>query len=164
MRTTSIKGFTLIEMLVYVSVLGLIMLLAVTTALSMARSYEELKVARSIEQGALTSMERMVRDIRAAEEATASGSTLTLTTTDLNDDPMTVIFYVQDGILKVIENGSYAGPLTASSTSVTSLSFDTLSTTTSKAVRIQMTMEASRGEISKTQSFYSTAVLRGYYR
>jgi Tfp pilus assembly protein PilW len=163
-------GFTLVETIVYVAMLALILLVVVNTVISISSSYASTKVYADIDQNAATAMERIVREIRGATSIDSTDSTLgsspgrlVLNTTDASGNPTTVDFYLNNGILKLNEGGSYTGPLTASTTDITTLEFQQLSSGISTAVRVAMTISATEGHYTAQENFYDTVILRNSY-
>jgi type II secretory pathway pseudopilin PulG len=167
MKTNHSQGFSLVEMLVYVSVLTIILLFVVSTLMSFTTSYRTLAALRATDHAAVDAMERMTRTIRGATAITALESSfatnsgvLTLVSTSGNNSTTTK-FYLDSGTLKQNVNGVYYGPLTASNAEVTNLTFYLLSTTTTSAIRIDMTIEGQSGTVTKTKQFHATIVAKG---
>ncbi|MCX6701944.1 MAG: prepilin-type N-terminal cleavage/methylation domain-containing protein [Candidatus Zambryskibacteria bacterium] len=164
------KGFSLVEMLLYISILTVILTVIANALYSLNRSYRVIQSAEIIESSAITSLDRMVREIRDASSVDNLQSTfntspgvLTLNTTDDSGANMTIQFFVSNQIVRVKENGVDIGPLTDFSTRVTNLVFRFITTAQSKALKIEMTIESGQGLNYKSKKFYSTAVLRGSY-
>src|SRR3989344_4982017 len=70
------SGFSLIELIIYASILALILIVMVHTMFGIGSSYVNLKVMRNAENSAAVAMERMTRDIRDAESINLGASTL----------------------------------------------------------------------------------------
>jgi type II secretory pathway pseudopilin PulG len=160
--THAMAGFTLIEMLIYIALLVVIFLLVINTVMSFTRSYRELSALRAADQGGSDALERIVREIRDATGVDTTQSVLGTTTGTLFlvNNATTTKFYLQNNTVHLTVNGTYVGPLTGSSTSVTSLIFYFLSTTTTEAVKIDMTVQGKSGQTTKTKNFHTTTVLR----
>ncbi len=165
------KGFTLVEMVVYAAVLGVLSVLAINSTFIMTQAYASLRVSRDLNQSATAVLERMTREIRAASGIDPSSVTgtnpsdLVLNTKDAGGAITTVEFYkdLTDNLIKVKEGGIAKGSLMTSSTQVNNFVVRTMSGTNSKAVKIELTITATRGTKSKTRNFYNTVVLRGSY-
>jgi prepilin-type N-terminal cleavage/methylation domain-containing protein len=164
------KGFSLIEMLIYVSIVSVFMVVVVQVVLGIVDQYSYLRLARNIENSATVSLDRLIREIRAAESIdmaqsifNANPGRLVLSKRLADGTLTTVDFYIATGTLNLKEGGAYSGPLTASTTSITNLIFGVLSTTTSKAIKIDMELTSTQKEITKTGIFHSTVVVRGTY-
>jgi len=161
------KGYSLVEMVIYISLLSVITIVLVNTVLSFTSSYKELAVLRAIDESAIDVMERLTREIR-------NSSGVDMVTSSFNSNPgfltLTTVsggvlstqrFYLDDGVVKVDIDGVYLGPLTLSSATITNLVFRKLDNTVSSAIKIEMTISATVGEITKARDFYSTVVMRG---
>jgi prepilin-type N-terminal cleavage/methylation domain-containing protein len=163
------QGFTLVEMVVYAAVLGVLAVVAINSMLIMTGAYANLRASRDLNASATAVLERITREIRTAY-AVDGASTLNVNPSDLILDTKnaggantTVEFYVENNLLKVKEGGVAQGSLTTSSTNVSNFVARSISGKNSKAVKIELTMTATRGTKSKTRNFYTTVVLRGSY-
>jgi len=161
------KGYSLLEMLIYISILTVIFILIVNTTISFTRSYRDLFVLRAIEHSAITSLERMTRDIRNSTSLdtvqSAFGTTpgtLVINQTIIGTTTVAK-FYVQSGVLKVDVGGAYVGPLTLSNVVVTNLTFTQLLSGNSSAVKIDLTLQGTSGQVVKSKKFHSTIILKG---
>ena len=158
------KGFSLIETIVYVAIFS-ILLASVSSATSLLfSSYQKTKVVRRIENSAILSMDRMVRDIRNASSVDAANSVFNVPygALSLVSGATTTKYYLSNGQIYVEENGNTLGPMTLSNVNVSSLVFNYISTGTSEAIRVRMTISGSLSMPAK--NFYDTAVLRGSYQ
>lgn len=170
MKHTPKQGFSLVEMLIYVALMALIAVALVNSIMTITRSYNQLRVRAAIDASAATAFNRMILEIRNAESIDVATSTfdtspgaLGLNSTDSSGNATTTRFYVASGRLRLIVGTADQGPLTASTTAITSLIFRRLSTTTSEAVKIEMQIDGQSGHATKTGTYYSTVVLRGSY-
>lgn len=165
-KKSSRKGFSLIEMLVYLALLALILVALVNMILSMNKAYGYLKYSRHLQTSGVDALDRMVRDIRNAQSVNTGESTLdaspgvlTLNTTTSTSSAQTLKFYISGGALHINQDGGDLGLLTLPDTTVTNLIFRKMSTGISEAVKIEMTITAG----THTGNFYSTAILRDSY-
>ena len=165
MKKENTKGFSLIEMVVYVSILAIVFVVVINTLLIISRSYSSIKVSLDINNSATVSVERIIGEIRKANSVNLIQSTfdsnpgrLVLNTTDDAGALLIVDFYLENNTLKLKEGGLFSGDLT-SDVDVTNLVFRRITNETSEAVKIEM--ELSNG--NKNKVFYNTAVLRGSY-
>lgn len=161
------QGYSLVETIVYVSILSVFFVIIINSVLSFTKPYREILILRSIERTGLDSMERITREIRSASSVDLVNSTLgsspgvlALTST-YNGISTTTRFYIDNGTLKMDINGSYQGPLSTPNTSVTNLVFRRLTNSVSTAVKVDMTVESSVGSTTKTKKYYSTVILKG---
>ena len=73
----------------------------------------------------------------------------------------TTRFYLKNNVLQVDLNGVYSGPLTLAQVSVTNLTFNRLVSTSSEAVKIDMTLKYVYGSITRQKNYQTTVVLKG---
>ncbi len=165
---TKNRGYSLVEMVIYIAILSFIALIVIEMLLSLTTSYRLVTALRVTEQSGIDSMERMTRDIRQAASVDTGNSTLgtspgvlTLQSNLNGVLSTTTKFYVQSGVLKVDVNGSYVGPLSLSSTQVTGLTFHYLDEGTSTAVKIDLTISAAVGTTTRVKNYHNTIILRG---
>ena len=161
------KGFSLIEMIIYISIVTVTFVIVVNTILSFTHSYRSLTALRLVEHTGVDAMERMSRDIRFAGIVDTANSTLgsspgvlTIVST-VSGVVTTTKFYLQNDVVKVDVNGVYVGPLTISNTTVTSLLFTRLTNSVSSAVKVDMTVSATVSDVTKTNTYHSTIILKG---
>jgi prepilin-type N-terminal cleavage/methylation domain-containing protein len=155
------RGFSLFEMLIYISILSIIFLVVVNTTLSFTSSYRTLSALRSADHAAIDSFELMTRDIRSATTIGSITSGSVYITATENGNSTTTQFYLSNGAVQMNVNGAYYGPLSASNANVTSLTFTQMSTTSASAIKIDMTVQGISGSVTETKNFHSTVVLRG---
>ena len=166
----SISGLSLVEMLFYVAILSFALLAAMQTLIVVTRSYGTLKNAERVEQEAAISLDRLVREIRDANGIDDAGSVfsthpgkLFLHSTTASGTPKTVEFSLEDGHLKLKENGATVGFLTSSQTNISNLIFRKITTARSQGVKVEMTMRSGTTTALRVENFYATAVLRDSY-
>lgn len=169
-KSSAEKGFSLVEMLIYIFILTIILAVVTNSIYSLSKSYRSIRSADTLEASAMSSLDRIVREIHDATSVDTALSTLDtspgvlmLNTTDEAGVATTIKFLVTSQALRVQEAGVDVGPLTDSSARVTSLIFRSITTAQSKAVKVEMTIESGVGSSYKSRNFYSTAVLRGSY-
>ncbi len=163
------RGFTLVEMIIYIAFFAVLSVLAVNAMIVVMRSFYTLRLTQSVNQSATVALERLSREIRNAYDIDATQSTfgtspgrLTLKTKDAVGANTTMEFYVDAGSqLKLKEGSVEKGALVAKSVTLTNLVFYSISTTNSKAVKVEMTLHDSRATTTQAVKFYDTIVLRG---
>jgi Tfp pilus assembly protein FimT len=167
LRTT---GVSLVEMLVYVALLTSVTTVVINGMITMSSTYNSLRLSKNVTTSATTALSRMVYEIRQAQSIDTTQSTfvtspgqLTLNTTPASSASTTVKFYVQNGVLRVATGGVDEGQITLSNTTVTNLVFNQIQNSISKAVKISLTLQSTVGSKTKTETFYTTAVLRNIY-
>jgi prepilin-type N-terminal cleavage/methylation domain-containing protein len=164
------KGFSLVEMIVYVVILGFLILVLINTLQSVMVTYRHVRIQRAIETSAFTALERMTKEIRNGISVDTSNSTfnnsngsLTISTKSPTEITKTVHVYIDQGVLKISENGTYVGQLTASSTTVTDFTLIRIIGEETEAIKMSLTLQAGTGAYLKRENFYTTTVMRGTY-
>ncbi|MEK7647295.1 MAG: hypothetical protein AAB378_02905 [Patescibacteria group bacterium] len=165
-------GFTLVEMVIYAAILAVISVLVVNTILMMVRSIGFFRSVRDINSSAEISMERMVREVRLAASIDVADSVLgsspgrlTLNTIDLvTEIPQKITFLIDSGKISLQYDGEAVRALTSDAVTVSRLVFTEIANSTSTpAVRVEMSFQAGGGAYQKSDNFYGTAVLRRSY-
>jgi len=107
-------------------------------------------------------MSREIRDAVSIDYGKSQSSypaKLVLDTVDEGGVPMEVEIYLENDSLK-INDGNISGPLVDPGAKVTDFSFFLLSDGTVEAVKLELTLEAGENQFKKTETFYSTILLR----
>lgn len=156
------KGFSLVEMIIYVALLVLVVAALVNVVFSFTGSYSELTALRTAENTAVFSMERMVRDIHSATSYDPANSTLGTSpgVITLLIGTSTTKFYTVSGQLRVDVDGVYIGPLSPSSAQISNLVFYATTTAQSQAIKIDMTITGISGHSQRSQTYHTVAVLK----
>lgn len=166
-------GLSIIETLIYVALVALILVVITNTLVSLTRSDRAIKAHRAIEESFVSSLDRMVREIRDSISVDATSNLgvnlsvnpggLVLNSLEYDGDPRVVEFFVENGVIKMKENSVVSGPLMPNSASVANLTFRLLDSGFSKAVRIELTLESGEGADLSRKDVTTTAILRGSY-
>lgn len=143
----SAKGFTLIETMIYLVIISSFLATVVFFGVKIVESSDRARVQSEVQQNLRVGMERMVREIRTADNLNAGSSIfgsspgiLSITHDTAGNDP--TIFDLSGGALRITQglNGPYN--LTSDDVTVTNLVFTNLSRgTRTEIVRIEMTVE-----------------------
>ena len=159
------KGFSLVEMMVYLAIMLLLAGALITTFFSLGTVLERNATERALTRGAQVSFERISRIIRSADTVNLGLSTLgtSMGTLALNESATTTRFYISGGNLVIEVNGVEHGPLTCDSITVQNVVFNRYVGSTTEMVRVALTLSAVGRSSSSTQTFYSSAILRGSY-
>ncbi len=163
------RGFTLVEMVIYIAFFALLSTLAIEATIVVMRSFYTLRLTQSVDQSATVALERLSHEIRNAYDFDPTQSVLgtnpgrlTLNTKDATGSNTTVEFYVDAAQqLHLREGGVEVGVLVNKSVSLPNLIFRLVATPNSKAIKVEITIKDSRTNISQMVKFYDTIVLRG---
>ena len=155
------RGYTLLETVIYVSMLATIAVLVLGSILTVYRAYGKTKIERKIATNGEVAMERMVREIRSATSTKATSvfkthpGALALSTGET--------FFLSGGIVQSREGSGPAQNLTSSDVSVTNLIFYETVSANSTLIKIEMTVRSGEGIFQKNRTFYGSAVMRASY-
>ena len=163
------RGFTLVEMIIYIAFFALLSSLAVNATLVVMRSFYSLRLTQSINESATTALERMSREIRNAYDYditqsifNANPGQLTLKTKDASGANTTIKFYLNPGNQLILNQGGVdQGSLVTKDVTLTKLIFRPLTTINSKSIKIEATFQDTRDLTTQTVNFYDTILLRG---
>jgi type II secretory pathway pseudopilin PulG len=162
------SGFTLIELILYVGIIG-VLLLVISTFLSLLlQSRIKNQVIGEVEQQGLHAMRLITQTVRNADTINApatgaSGASLSLNTYTAAVNP--TVFDLSGGVLRIKEGADAVVPLTNARVTASSLSVQNLTRTSTPGVlRIQFTLTAvnasGRNEYSYQKTFIGSASLR----
>jgi len=160
------RGIALLEVIVYTAILIVGSTIVVASVLTLAGSYNELRSSQAMTRSALSSLERMTREIRFADTVNIAASTLGthpgVLVLERTEDGVTdsVEFYVSDDELRIRENGVEAGALTSQKVSVSNLVFRAVVGGLTAGVKVDLSLTATSGTSTKTESFNAFAVTR----
>jgi type II secretory pathway pseudopilin PulG len=171
MKTTfsSQRGFTLVEMLLYVSISSVILLsLSLFMSFLLGSRIKNDSIADVNQQG-LQVMQLMAQTVRTSKSVDfpnvgASSTSLSLTMPDPLLSP--TVFDVVNGVIRIKEGSNAVVPLTNSHVTVSSFLLQNISatSTTDRIVRMSYTIDhnnpSNRNESSFTKTFSGSATLR----
>ncbi len=163
------RGYTLVEAIIYIAILAMLVVVFIQLLFSLTRSYASFRLARDLVSSSGAALDRMISEIRRAESIDVSSTLgvspghLVLNTTDEGGEATTVDFYLSNNALMVEEGGGSVASTTSARVTVDNLVFRQITTAESSAVKVELTLSAARGAVTRTAKFYTTAVLRGSY-
>lgn len=166
MKAFRTRGYSLLEMIIYIAILALLLVVIISLTISITVSARGIKASKLVENSGIFALERIVRETRLASTVNGTSvfgtnpGTLSLTT---GTTTRTVDFYVSSGQIYVRENGVVQGALTEASTTVTNLTFNLITSSSSQAVKTTITIQSGSGSTLKQKSFYATTILRESY-
>lgn len=159
------KGYSLIELLVYVSLFVVISVVIVQSLLYMMKTYSNARSFRTLQQNGELIMERITRDIRQASSVVPGSSvfgtspgTLALSGKDSENVAYSETLSLVSGTAKINIDG-VVSDLSSNEVSVADLTFWSITTTSSDAIKFKLTLTTNRNPIV-TKTFYNTVILR----
>ncbi|MFH1712098.1 MAG: type II secretion system protein [Patescibacteria group bacterium] len=156
------NGFTLVETMIYVSIIAVFLVSVVFFALEIVQTSQRARIQLEVDQNIRFAMERMVREIRAADDVNTGSSTfgshpgvLSIANDSLALDP--TVFDVSSGALRLKYGSASALELTSDDVVVTNLVFTDFSRSNrTKNIRISMTIEYIKADAGKIYDVSST--------
>src|SRR3989338_9690143 len=152
-RASKHRGVSLLETLIYIAILASILAVVVNTLIATNLSFARIRLSKEISVSAGTVLERISSEIKKAKQVdqmasvfNVNPSVLTLSTTDDNDNPITILFSVNNGVLQITRDGADLGALTAESITVSNFTLSFIDTGRSNAVTITLGLNGTRGK------------------
>lgn len=163
------RGFTALELLVYVFISSLVLLAVVAAALYTYRFYRELTIGPRADRVGVSIIERVVRDIRTGSTISLAESTfgvptgiLTITAEDGSGEVEKRVA-LEEARITYAEDGSAAVNLTPSDITVSRFLLTHLTSAVSEAVRIELELTYVAGGMPRTSTYTGFAILRHSY-
>lgn len=142
------KGFTLIETLIYITIVGLAVGSFVVFSLSISGTRNKTFVTQEVHANARTAIKIMSQKIRAADGINIAASTfgsdpgvLSLVMSDSTKNPTIIDLDQDNGILRIIEGSASPVMLVSDEVKITNLVFTNLTTGDKGNIQIKITVE-----------------------
>ncbi|MDD2935249.1 MAG: hypothetical protein PHX25_02120 [Candidatus Pacebacteria bacterium] len=163
------RGFSLLEILIYISVLVLVLFIVINTTLMMFDSYANIKMSQRINQTASGILERVVVETKWSRGLAVSGNVfnsdsgaLVLSVVDDEGNFSEKKFFLEGSDLKMME-GVDVVTLNLPGVSVNRFYLSLVDNGISKLVKIEMDLSTQRKDIVKSETFYNSVVMREIY-
>ncbi|MGM0628891.1 MAG: type II secretion system protein [Patescibacteria group bacterium] len=163
------KGFSLVEVLVYMGILTMVVAILVGSLTVMAKAQEKITAGRAVGRSASVALDRVLREVRLSDSIDSessllddSESILVLNREEESGD-ISITFYVSaNGHLYVVKEG-IGERLTHKKTDIQEFRVIEAGAGSGSAVRIELEIACPYSDGKIEQAFYSTAILRGSY-
>jgi type II secretory pathway pseudopilin PulG len=165
------NGFTLIETLIYIAIIGGVVATFVSFSMSITQSRDKTYVVQEVQANSRTALDYITKKIRMASSVNTSTSvfdtdpgylSLAMTSSTLN--PTNIGLSADDGVLQIREGGSASTTVTADELKISNLVFtDLTASSTRENVRVQMTTEfvsSDSADFDFSQSVQTSVSLR----
>lgn len=166
-RTSKRRGVSLLETVIYVAILASMLVMVVNTLLALNASFVGIRLSKEMNVSAHAALERISSEVKKAKQVdqaasvfNANPSLLALSTTDDNDNPITIRFSVSNGALRVTSNGVDLGALTGEGITVSNFTIGFINTGRSNAVTVTLELSGARGKTAISNIFRMAAVTR----
>lgn len=162
------RGYTLVELIVYIAIAAVV-LLAIVSAVEYAYVfYRQLTVGPRVDQAGAAAAERIIRDIRTGSSVDLTESTFgvplgELTITAGDGATTSKKFYVDSGELEYQEGSADPVALSPADMYVSRFLLNYLSTGESQAVRFELELTYPTDAGTSTRSYTGLAILRHSY-
>lgn len=161
------RGASLLETVIYVAILASTLVMVVNTLLALNASFVGIRLSKEMNVSAHAALERISSEAKKAKQVdqvasvfNANPSVLALSTTDDNDNPITILFSVNNGALRIASNGVDLGALTGEGITVSNFTVGFIDTGRSNAVTITLELSGARGKTTLSNTFRTAAVTR----
>ncbi|OHB03600.1 MAG: hypothetical protein A3B03_02670 [Candidatus Zambryskibacteria bacterium RIFCSPLOWO2_01_FULL_42_41] len=160
LQSSSFKGYTILETVVYIGILAVIAVLALGAILSIYQSFAKTQIERKLALSGDVALETMIKELRAATTISpasvfgANPGALQLGSKR---------FFLSGNTLQIKDGAGSPENLTASDVTVSNLIFYKTASANSEIIKIEMALQAGSGKFLKTKNFYGSAVMRGAY-
>ncbi len=171
MKISKQKGYSIIEMIVYLAIFATMSVIVINSFIVILKSFNTSRINRNLLKSGSIAMERIGREVIKTKAINVSGSTFGTNPGVLQLDSLNVTgysdsvirFVVSSGALNIYENGVLIGNLLGQNVTVSNLVFRRMTNTNSEAVKIEMTLQTTSGNTTRSEKFYGTFALRGLY-
>lgn len=160
------RGFTLIEALVYVAILGIVSAGSITLLFNLDDLFFQYRVQQELFSSGTATLDRILTELRQAESielAQSELATSTIGALTLVSDATTTSVALLDGDLQITVNGEVEGLLNSSLVTVDGFTVFHYSLARSDLVRVRLVLSANQGEYTETLTLAGAAVIRGTY-
>ena len=164
------EGFSLIEVIIYVALLLILFVVITATLLAITRTSKELAAWQSLQNEGVSIMDRLAREVRAADSLDAGGvfgsnpGKLVLLTSGLSGGSAgSTAMGVDANDNLYVKVGAAATSTLSNRTEVRSLIFRQISSGSVDAVRVELVLGTKPGLVDKTMNLYNTIIIRSSY-
>jgi len=165
------KGFTLVETLIYIAIIGGILATFIGFSLNISGARNKTYVTEEVQANARIAMDVISQKIQSANGVTTSSSvfntdpgTLVLTMSSSTFNPTIINLSADDGVLQIKQGTGATTTVTANTVRVTNLQFTNLSaSSTHENIKVNLTVEFATTtdiDFQYTQSLTSTISAR----
>lgn len=159
-----LQGFTLLEVLVYLSILIVVSTVAVSLLISLDTIIDRYRIDTALYRSGTNVMEQVVVELRRGDQFDVANSVLNNSATGtlaiINGATSTVISKVGNDVTLTI-NGEEYGNLLQEPVTVTGFTVYKYDTASGILVRVKLDLSATIGSVTKNITLYNAAVIRG---
>lgn len=163
-KQTLVKGFSIIEMMIYMALLIVISVSAVYSLISFSDTVQAYRANQLVARSAMPLLERFEVDVRSATMVNQLSSSFGVSPGNLTvvSGPTSTAYALTGEAVTVTEDGE-TQVLTDAAVTVDDLTFHFYDNVSTELVRMEVTLTATVGATTRTQTFNTATVLRGSY-
>lgn len=158
------RGFTLVEMLVYLAIFMLVSTASVTFLLSLNDFVSQYRIETALYKSGTNAMEQVVLSLRQADDVDLLNS---ITNSPANgklavvNSASSTVFVLSAGSLDMTINGVDFGGVTDDDVTVSGFTVYHYTLTEGEFVRVKLSLTATVNSITKSITLYGGSVIRG---
>ncbi len=159
-----LKGFTLVEMLVYLAIFFVVTTASTTFLLSLNNLISQYKVETMLYKSGANALEQVVLSIRQADQVNITNSTFNSPATGrlmVESTASSTSFALNSGSLTMSVNGINLGNVISEGVTVTGFTVYRYPLTVGELVRVKLRLSATTGSITKDITLYGGSIIRG---
>ena len=164
-------GFSLIEIIIYFALLGIISTLVIGNILSLFKNYSTVRANQEIEYNAVAILDKLTRDVHDAAFVNTPDSSfsvaegaisLNIASSTNETASNTVKFYLAGNKVKYMKDGVLLGNLSTNNVSVQNFKIYYISASSSEAIKVELNLEVTPhlNSTAISKNFYTTIQLR----
>ncbi len=169
-NTSKHQGFSLIELVVYVSGLTILTAVMVLIIIQFYTLYKEIIAVPRADRAGLLVVDRITKEIRSGDQLDTLNSQFNTTSgviefdvTEEDDSITDKRFYVENGVVKYSEDGGSGESLTPKDLHVSNFNFTFVPTSVSQAVKFDMEFQFMTRNGTETKAYTGFSILRESY-
>lgn len=162
-----ISGFTLIETLIYIAIIGGVIASFIAFSFSITGSRNKVHVIEEVQANARVALDVIAQKIRAADDilSPTEGNNASALILDMPSPDPDLTISVNGGVLGIAEGAGAATPITSTEVNISSISFTNLAPTGEREnIRLEMTIDYNYSggsvEYSYAKSYQTSVSLR----
>ncbi|MEK7503168.1 MAG: hypothetical protein AAB556_01845 [Patescibacteria group bacterium] len=161
------KGYSILEVLIYSAILAAISVLSVGSILSVYKGLSSAAIEARISRNGELVLDRFIRDVRSASSTDTGASVFGIHPGVLQLGSTLIKYSISGTAIARQEGAGSPQNITSANARITNLVFyrDSFSSSdvSSEIIKVEFTMESGEGQFLKSKKFFGSAVLRGKY-
>lgn len=158
------KGFTLVEMMIYITILLIVATASVSFLVSLNRFITQYRIETALYRSGTSVLEQVLVGIRQADSFDSLNSIVENSSAGalaVTNDVADTEFVLDGGSLKLFVDGVDYGSLTSESVTVSDFTVFRHQTAVGDLVRVRLGLTATINGVSKSVTLYAGGVIRG---